>query len=158
MALIKCIECGNTISDTADFCPHCGYKKPKAALKITSDQPEKEHPWRGILLCFIGLAAIVIALMIIGTKANYKKYAGTYTSVLGGKYEYANCPTTIVFNEDGSGCYYWKEFTVYFEYSVLGDGTVDMEPYNTGYFDFDGKFEGSTYTIESYSLNYYKKK
>lgn len=26
MALIKCSECGNEISDTADRCPHCGAK------------------------------------------------------------------------------------------------------------------------------------
>ena len=24
MALIKCYECGETISDLAEFCPHCG--------------------------------------------------------------------------------------------------------------------------------------
>lgn len=26
MALIKCPECNHDMSDTADFCPNCGYK------------------------------------------------------------------------------------------------------------------------------------
>lgn len=27
MALIKCDECGNSISDKAKICPHCGYER-----------------------------------------------------------------------------------------------------------------------------------
>ena len=30
MALIKCKECGNKVSNTANSCPHCGAKVPKA--------------------------------------------------------------------------------------------------------------------------------
>ena len=26
MAIMKCPECGNEVSSSADFCPHCGYK------------------------------------------------------------------------------------------------------------------------------------
>lgn len=26
MALTTCNECGNQVSTTADFCPHCGYR------------------------------------------------------------------------------------------------------------------------------------
>lgn len=29
MAIIKCKECGNEISDKASFCPHCGYKRKR---------------------------------------------------------------------------------------------------------------------------------
>lgn len=29
MALMKCLECGNEVSDKAETCPHCGYKVPK---------------------------------------------------------------------------------------------------------------------------------
>lgn len=29
MALIKCLECGQKISDAAKSCPHCGYKTKK---------------------------------------------------------------------------------------------------------------------------------
>jgi zinc-ribbon domain len=34
MALIKCVECGEEISDTAKSCPKCGAKVPKAKLWI----------------------------------------------------------------------------------------------------------------------------
>ena len=26
MALINCKECGKELSDSAEFCPHCGYR------------------------------------------------------------------------------------------------------------------------------------
>ncbi|MDE6566291.1 MAG: zinc-ribbon domain-containing protein, partial [Lachnospiraceae bacterium] len=29
MALLYCPECGKEVSDTAKFCPNCGYKLPK---------------------------------------------------------------------------------------------------------------------------------
>ena len=46
MAMIKCIECGNEVSTTADSCPHCGakMKKKEANNKILD------------LLCFFSLA------------------------------------------------------------------------------------------------------
>ena len=50
MALVKCNECGNMVSNTAKMCPHCGIKKP--ASKISSKNR----------LGFI-LAAIVVAVM-----------------------------------------------------------------------------------------------
>ena len=30
MALIKCKECGKEISDSVNYCPHCGYVYKKA--------------------------------------------------------------------------------------------------------------------------------
>ncbi len=36
MALIKCPECGNSISDKAEKCPHCGLP---AAYFSSSDKP-----------------------------------------------------------------------------------------------------------------------
>lgn len=36
MALIKCIECNQEISDTAKSCPHCGYKYKKQTPNIKS--------------------------------------------------------------------------------------------------------------------------
>ena len=43
MAMIKCSECGNEVSTTADSCPHCGakVKKKEANNKILD------------LLCFL---------------------------------------------------------------------------------------------------------
>ena len=33
MALIKCPECGEMVSDTAKSCPSCGYKIKKSRVK-----------------------------------------------------------------------------------------------------------------------------
>ena len=37
MALIKCPECGNQISDKAESCPKCGYELNKKETPTTSD-------------------------------------------------------------------------------------------------------------------------
>ena len=39
MALIKCPECGNDISDTCDFCIHCGFKLKKNDILTNSSKP-----------------------------------------------------------------------------------------------------------------------
>ncbi len=44
MALIKCPECGNDVSDKAKKCPHCGYDKerkycPECGTMLTIDAP-----------------------------------------------------------------------------------------------------------------------
>ncbi len=33
MALIKCAECGQTVSDQADTCPHCGFPLGKLTIR-----------------------------------------------------------------------------------------------------------------------------
>lgn len=43
MALIKCPECGGTVSDSATTCPHCGYplkKKTNTTVRIKINAPE----------------------------------------------------------------------------------------------------------------------
>lgn len=40
MALIKCTECGNMVSDKADRCPHCGCPV-SIILSETAKAPEK---------------------------------------------------------------------------------------------------------------------
>lgn len=54
MALIKCPECRNELSDKANFCPHCGY--PLGVEKFKSSFPTSLN-W-GILLA--------IGLLILG--------------------------------------------------------------------------------------------
>ena len=39
MALIKCLECGNEVSDKAPICPHCGIK----INKTTKEQTESKQ-------------------------------------------------------------------------------------------------------------------
>lgn len=53
MALRKCKECGNEISDSAETCPRCGYKQPKKA---------------GILAWVLGM--VVIVAIVRGTQTN----------------------------------------------------------------------------------------
>lgn len=36
MALMKCKECGKEHSDTAQTCPHCGFKRPKQVSKLVT--------------------------------------------------------------------------------------------------------------------------
>lgn len=56
MALIKCPECGQEISDTAKSCPHCGYKTKKS---INPETIAKCIRITSILIC-IGIAMVVI--------------------------------------------------------------------------------------------------
>lgn len=35
MALIKCLECNNEISDKAEFCPKCGFPIQQELKKLT---------------------------------------------------------------------------------------------------------------------------
>jgi len=48
MALINCKECGKELSDTAEFCPHCGYKEHHEEHPVdggeTQQQNTVEHP------------------------------------------------------------------------------------------------------------------
>ena len=45
MALIKCIECGNDISDKADVCPHCGLRVEESLKKYEeADQFQNISP------------------------------------------------------------------------------------------------------------------
>ena len=39
MALINCPECASKISDSAHFCPHCGYVLNNTYAKATEEQP-----------------------------------------------------------------------------------------------------------------------
>lgn len=48
MALIKCIECGNKISDKAKICPHCGYSLNKKAIKKGRKLQNRENMWHNI--------------------------------------------------------------------------------------------------------------
>lgn len=57
MALIKCLECGKEISDTAKSCIHCGYKNKKKSLF------QKKPPLK-ILLLLIGVFIIIFGFSI----------------------------------------------------------------------------------------------
>ena len=78
MALIKCPECGNPVSDKADKCPKCGYPMAlveKAAVAepetIVEEQkaPAAEHPVKkkknSVLLIVIAVILIIAAALYV---------------------------------------------------------------------------------------------
>lgn len=75
MALIKCPECGNDVSDTAQSCPHCGAPIKGSAeahatgTPITTTQATskrlKLHQILSLTLFFIGITWLFIAINII---------------------------------------------------------------------------------------------
>jgi len=100
--LIKCPECGKDISDKAEFCPNCGYKRIGhiRGNEILGSQTEKivtQHTSYGTASLVLGIISIVIGIftgiigivlsilaIIFGAIARGKgdKY-GTYGLILG---------------------------------------------------------------------------
>ena len=64
MALIKCPECGNEISDTCDSCIHCGYKFKK---ENTNTPPaRRKKGWLGpVIIGGVFLTIFIIILPLI---------------------------------------------------------------------------------------------
>ena len=61
MALIKCSECGQDVSDKASACPNCGYpiqRKQNMQMVPEPQKHKKNNPWKIIL-------AVIISLVII---------------------------------------------------------------------------------------------
>ncbi len=54
MALTKCPECGNTISDKAISCPHCGY----VVKQVNNLNTPKKSGNKGILILLVVVAII----------------------------------------------------------------------------------------------------
>ena len=130
MALIKCPECGNTISSDATVCIHCGYGVKKAADKAKAEEffaSDKYKKSQRILWLSI-ITVLLIALVVSCSNANSKKekaeFGGTYyawNSGLEPKY-----PVTFYFSDDSSYGYY---------------------NYNGVSWDFTWKRNGNTITI-----------
>lgn len=60
MALIKCTECGEEVSDSAKFCHKCGYKK-----RIAAEIEKKEHYTAlEITLCRIAIIFLILGLVL----------------------------------------------------------------------------------------------
>lgn len=75
MALMKCPECGNNVSDQAEKCPKCGYELKgngeNTVEKNDENKPKRKVDYKYIIL---GLLVLVVGLFIINqTRENNKK-------------------------------------------------------------------------------------
>lgn len=70
MAIIKCPECGQQMSDNAKTCPHCGYQYKKEKQKIHRKQIYKSKLFIAFVLI---LSGIVIAISITVVKDYQRK-------------------------------------------------------------------------------------
>lgn len=64
MALIKCPECGNQVSDTARNCPHCGYQLKENNYK-QSPIYKTINEWLTVIV--VAIIVVAIAALIINT-------------------------------------------------------------------------------------------
>ena len=64
MALVKCPECGNDVSDTARTCPHCGYN---LRIKNTEQKPRRKKKW----LPFVIIGGVLLTILIFGVPLIY---------------------------------------------------------------------------------------
>ena len=63
MALVKCPECGNEISDTAASCPKCGYGIKKSTVTVEATGKKwKALQFLGPLAVIFGIIMLIIAL------------------------------------------------------------------------------------------------
>lgn len=59
MALIKCPECGNKMSDKAENCPHCGYSLEKTSNNNNYNLKDLKNKWNNKYL-------LVVLVLLVG--------------------------------------------------------------------------------------------
>lgn len=92
MALVKCPECNNDISDQAVACPKCGYELKKRKKKVTL--PSGKNKW----FVVIGVLLLIGGFYLLNSKANATK---SYESkFLGISFDY-NSGYKVNSNDDG---------------------------------------------------------
>ena len=73
MAVYDCPECGGTVSDTAEVCPHCGWRvdaeelwaeeKDRAAEEDAADDEDKQNrQGRAVFILLLGLGLVAFGL------------------------------------------------------------------------------------------------
>ena len=86
MALIRCNECGQMISDQARVCPKCG--KPLFMVQQPNYYPEahptnkgKSYTWLYVLIGALAVVAIVLVVLLANTCGTKKHSSPTPTTV-----------------------------------------------------------------------------
>lgn len=112
MALIKCPECGNKISDQAESCPKCGYEMKQKKVEEKDYLKTIKSKWNNKYLIIILIA--VAAIFIFSQKKNTSSPGTTtpspsnsgymvYTDNSGLSFEY---PSNYQVSKDSSGFIY----------------------------------------------------
>ena len=86
MALIKCTECGNEISEKAEQCPHCGCP----LIPLTKDGKKKDSPLSivaAVLAFFsvapyIGYVAFILAVIDLGLNNKTFRHLGSWFTIV----------------------------------------------------------------------------
>lgn len=78
MALIKCPECGNKISDQAESCPKCGYELKKSNQGVGKQLNKIKGKWNNKFLLII-VAAVIAFLLFNQNKTQSSNGGGTPT-------------------------------------------------------------------------------
>ena len=84
MAIVKCTECGNEISDKATSCPHCGCPM-EAIMKATKDEKKvgSAKKKRIIVVCMFSVLVVVgILLWFLMIKLPKDQAIAEYTAVV----------------------------------------------------------------------------
>lgn len=85
MALIKCPECGNQISDKAESCPKCGYELNKKETPTTSDNKvASSFINKGNIKYILIILAIIVAGFLFFNQNNNNTGTGTGGTGTGG--------------------------------------------------------------------------
>lgn len=87
MALIKCNECGNEVSNTAKACPKCGAK----IINKIKEEKKKKNKHKFILIgIIVGIALILSTIgLVIYNKQKLSKYKENYQDILDKIYDSA---------------------------------------------------------------------
>lgn len=107
------------------------------------------------IVCAMLVVCMMLLCFVSCGNNKYNEFAGEYFSGMGGEGSYHNCPTTIVFEKDGTGFYFWRGTRVDFTYEIDNNNHVSMFAY--GFVSQNGTFSGSSYKLDNYSITYTKR-
>lgn len=120
MALIKCPECNNQISDQADSCPKCGYELKKKAKEPENKEESKSFIKKGNLKYLIIVLVIAVGAFLFFQQSNNNTGTGTGTGT-----EQPTTPSTNTGYSVYTDAYLGISFEIPSNYKV----TTDKEGY-----------------------------
>ena len=106
MALMKCPECGNDVSTSAETCPHCGYRlKPSSHTTYYSNRAskiiEREHTMRfvgGVIASIIGIIISFVLFILAGSELARSYHEIKLTYIFGGLFLLIVCIITLIYS------------------------------------------------------------